>query len=227
VDAVSAGVNQATTTEPSPHSPPGRWFAEAGRFEKDQQTAQVAAQLRSISMKFAKWIVMGSGGVVLALLCVVLISPRTAHALVAALVQVTNTRSNPVPTQDVDIAARHPYTATCNIFGSGGAFVFCQPTPAPPTTGFETVIQSVNIQLNQDTGSVQPAITDLSFSTGGGFYTNYVPFVAQGPGNWVASQLTAIYVDPVSFNPLQCATLFNSGTATMNCTVTGYTVAVP
>jgi len=93
-------------------------------------------------MKFAKWIVMGSGGVVLALLCVVLISPKTAHALVAALVQVTNTRSNPVPTQDVDIAARHPFTASCNVFGNSGAFVVCQPTPAPPTSGYETVIQA-------------------------------------------------------------------------------------
>ena len=82
-------------------------------------------------MKFAKWIVMGSGGVVLALLCVILISPKAAHAMVAALVQVTNTRSNPVPTQDVDTAARHPFTAGCNVYGSSGAFVVCQPTPAP------------------------------------------------------------------------------------------------
>lgn len=178
-------------------------------------------------MKFAKWIVMGSGGVVLALLCVVLISPRTAHSLVAALVQVTNTRSNPVPTQDVDIAARRPFTATCSVLGSSGAFVVCQPTPAPPTSGYETVIQSVNIQLNQDAGTVQPAIMDLSFSTGGAEYVHYAPFIPTGTGNWVASELTAIYVDPSAFNPLQCATLFNNGTATMNCTVTGYTVAVP
>jgi hypothetical protein len=178
-------------------------------------------------MKFAKWIVMGSGGVILALLSVVLIAPRTVHAVAAALVQVTNTRSNPVPTQDVDIAARHPYTASCNIFGSSGAFVVCQPTPAPPTSGFETVIQSVNIQLNQDTGAVQPAITDLSYSTGGAGYVHYLPFIPTGTGNWVGSELTAIYVDPNSFNPLQCGTLFNNGSATMNCTVTGYTVAIP
>jgi hypothetical protein len=178
-------------------------------------------------MKFAKWIVMGSGGVVLALLCVVLISPKTAHALVAALVQVTNTRSNPVPTQDVDIAARHPFTASCNVFGNSGAFVVCQPTPAPPTSGYETVIQSVNIQLNQDTGTVQPVVTDLSYFTGGADYVHYLPFIPTGTGNWVGSELTAIYVDPNSFNPLQCATLFNNGSATMNCTVTGYTVAIP
>jgi hypothetical protein len=178
-------------------------------------------------MKFAKWIVMGSGGVLLALLCVILISPKTVHAVAAALVQVTNTRSNPVPTQDVDIAARHPYTATCNIYGNGGGFVVCQPTPAPPTTGFETVIQSVNIALNQDTGTVQPFVTDLSYSTAGGSYQFYVPMLAQGQGEWVGSQPSAIYLDPNTFNPLQCATLFNNGAATMTCTVTGYSVSVP
>ena len=178
-------------------------------------------------MKLTKWIVMGSGGVILTLLSVVLIAPRTVHAVAAALVQVTNTRSTPVPTQDVDIAARRPFTASCNVFGNGGGFVVCQPTPAPPTSGYELVIQSVNIQLNQDTGSVQPAITDLSYSTGGAEYVHYAPFISTGPGNWVASELTAIYVDPSPFNPLQCGTLFNNGTATMSCTVTGYTVAIP
>jgi hypothetical protein len=178
-------------------------------------------------MKFIKWIVMGSGGVTLFLLSAVLINPKTVHALAAALVQITNTRSNPVPTQDVDIAARHPYTATCNVFGSSGAFVVCQPTPAPPTSGFETVLQSVNISLNQDTGTVQPFVTELGYTTGGNSYQFFVPMLAQGQGEWVGTQPTAIYVDPSTYNPLQCATLFNSGTATMTCTVTGYTVALP
>jgi hypothetical protein len=180
-------------------------------------------------MKFTKWIVMGSGGVILVLLSVALIEPKTVHALAAALVQVTNTRSNPVPTQDVDIAARHPYTAKCLVYGSGGGFQTCQPTPAPPASGYETVIQSVNIQLNQDSGSVQPSLTEFDYSTGGVFYQFFVPFVAQGPYNWVATQPTAIYVDPSAFNPLQCSTLFNNGTAmaTMTCTVTGYTVSLP
>jgi hypothetical protein len=178
-------------------------------------------------MKFTKWIVMGSGGVIMVLLSVVLINPKTVHALAAALVQISNTRSNPVPTQDVDIAARHPYTATCNIYGNGGKFQVCYPTPALPTSGYETVIQSVNIALNQDSGNVQPYVTDLSFTTGGNTYQFYVPMLAQGQGEWVGTQPTAIYADPASY--LQCATLFNdsSSYATMFCTVTGYTVAIP
>lgn len=43
-----------------------------------------------------------------------LVTPRAAHALAAALVQVTNTPANPVPNQDVDAPARHAYAATCS-----------------------------------------------------------------------------------------------------------------
>src|SRR5271166_3899951 len=51
---------------------------------------------RRIEMKFVKMTLMGIGGVALAVL---LLTPKTAHALVAALVQVTNTTANPVPNQ--------------------------------------------------------------------------------------------------------------------------------
>jgi hypothetical protein len=179
-------------------------------------------------MKFAKWIVMGSGGVILAVASVILVSPKTAHALAAALVQITNTRSNPVPTQDVDIAARHPYTATCYVFGNPGAFITCQPVPAPPSSGYETVIQNVNVSLNQDTGSVQPVVTDFSYATAGNSFQLAVPIGAQGVGEWAGNMPTTAYVDPTgSYNPLQCASLFNNGTATMTCTISGYSVAIP
>jgi len=182
-------------------------------------------------MKFAKPVMLGIGGALLVVLMMPFVAPKTVHALAAALVQVTNTRSTPVPTQDVDIAARHPFTASCNVFGSSGtAFLICYPTPAPPTSGYETVIQSVNIALNQDTGNANPEAADLSYTTAGGTYQFFVPMLAQGvgPQEWVGSQPTAIYLDPEAFNPLQCATLFNSGaTATLNCTVSGYSVALP
>lgn len=178
-------------------------------------------------MKFTKWMAMGSGGVILILFSVILMNPKTVHALAAALVQITNTRSNPVPTQDVDIAARHPYTATCNVFGSGGRFQVCYPTPAPPSSGYETVIQSVNFALNQDTGTVQPFVTEFNYTSGGNPFQFFVPMLAQGQGEWVGTQPTAIYVDPSG--SMQCTTLFNdsSSSATLTCTVSGYTVAIP
>jgi hypothetical protein len=178
-------------------------------------------------MKFAKPALMVVGCVLLTGLTLTLFAPKTVHALAAALVQVANTRSNPVPNQDVDIAARHPYTATCYIYANGGAFATCQPTPAPPATGFETVIQNVNVSLNQDSGSVQPFVTELIYGTSGSSFQFFVPLVAQGQGEWVGNQPTAIYLDPSAYSPLQCASLYTNGYATLTCTVTGYTVSLP
>lgn len=66
-------------------------------------------------MKFAKSILMGTACVMLAGFVLALIAPKTAHALVATLVQVTNTPANPVNNQDVDSPGRSPYyqTVTC------------------------------------------------------------------------------------------------------------------
>jgi hypothetical protein len=183
-------------------------------------------------MKFPKPAWMTVGGVVLAALILPLFAPKAVHALAAALVQITNTRSNPVPNQDVDIAARHPYTATCYIYANGGAFASCQPTPAPPATGSETVIQNVNIALNQDSGTVQPFVTELAYVTAGNDFSFYVPLLTQtqgaNGGEWIGNQPSAIYLDPTgSYNPLQCASLWNGGHATLVCTVTGYTVSLP
>jgi hypothetical protein len=183
-------------------------------------------------MKFAKPALMVVGCVLLTGLTLTLFAPKTVHALAAALVQIANTRSNPVPNQDVDIAARHPYTATCYVYANGGAFATCQPMPAPPTTGYETVIQNVNISLNQDGGNVQPFVTELSYSTSGSSFQFFVPLLTQtqgtaAGGEWIGNQPSAIYLDPNASNPLQCASLWNNGYATLTCTVTGYTVSLP
>ncbi len=184
-------------------------------------------------MKFAKPALMVVGCVLLTGLTLTLFAPKTVHALAAALVQVTNTRSTPVPTQDVDIAARHPFTATCYIYANGGAFATCQPTPAPPYAGYETVIQNVNVSLNQDSGNVQPFLTELDYATAGANFQFFVPLLTQtqgtpAGGEWVGNQPSAIYLDPAgSNNPLQCASLWTNGYATFTCTVSGYTVSLP
>jgi hypothetical protein len=104
--------------------------------------------------------------------------------------------------------------------------------PAPPTTGYETVIQNVNISLNQDGGNVQPFVTELSYSTSGSSFQFFVPLLTQtqgtaAGGEWIGNQPSAIYLDPNASNPLQCASLWNNGYATLTCTVTGYTVSLP
>jgi hypothetical protein len=65
-------------------------------------------------MKFVKKVSMSAGFVVLAAGLVSLLAPKAAHALVAALVQVTNTPSNPVPTLDVNRAATQDMELNCS-----------------------------------------------------------------------------------------------------------------
>jgi hypothetical protein len=189
-------------------------------------------------LKFAKSILMGTGAVVLAGLILALLAPRAAHAIVATAVQVENTRSTPVPNQDVDIAARHPYTANCSVgiptqvIDTSTANLTCQPMPPPPTAGFETVIQSVNMYLFPT--STTPQQMFLSYFTANRQFGMFIPFIQQTPstdsnGSFVGSQLTAIYLDNSSTVPLTCQTVIPANTFnnSLQCTVTGYTVALP
>ncbi len=64
-------------------------------------------------MTYAKSIVMGTGGVVLAGLILTLLAPRAVHAVVATAVQVMNTSASPVPNKDVDEPARTAFTTSC------------------------------------------------------------------------------------------------------------------
>ena len=57
-------------------------------------------------MKPAKNFLMVAGAFALAVVLFVSLAPQAAHALVATLVQVTNTDTNPVPTRGVDNHAR-------------------------------------------------------------------------------------------------------------------------
>jgi len=172
--------------------------------------------------------VLSFGAAALVACLLTLAAPRAAHAVVATLVQVVNTRSTPVPNQDVDHPARHPFTSSCNVLAfAPQGFVVCYPTPAPPISGFETVVQSVNILVNRFSGGGSPSATTLNFFTGGGSYNQYLPFVPQGTGFWVAHQPATIYLDPGG--NLQCLAFISDATTNMmlNCTVTGYTVALP
>jgi len=123
-------------------------------------------------MKFTKWVVMGSGGVILALLSVVLISPKAVHALAAALVQVTNTTANPVPTA--------PAVPGTPFFGR----MFLSGTSAQsvgPGTGTLGVTQIVITSLDSTVDQVNIYAGALSAGTCGGSGSNveaaYNPFL--------------------------------------------------
>jgi len=162
-------------------------------------------------MKFVSRLFMGIGGLAAAAVALTILSPK-AHAVVATLVQVANTRSTPVPNQDVDSPGRHPYEQTCGFVASGCTF------PAVPANT-ELVIQTVSVFING--GS--PTFAQLGTAGGGNLVSLYIPLIAAGGGNYAAVQQITAYVDPGSAP--NCDGPTNS--STFVCTITGYTVSLP
>jgi hypothetical protein len=178
-------------------------------------------------MKFVQKLLMGIGGLAAAAALLTLVSPK-AHAIAATLVEVTNTRSAPVPNQDVDAPARHPFAATCSfvntIQGLSGCFL-----PAPPTNT-ELVIQTVYFFM--DTGSsTTPAplsVASLTLSTAGTGFVIQLPVVNAGGQLGTAIQSLTTYVDPGNdlFCSLHLGPMVPSSTE-VTCTITGYKVSLP
>jgi hypothetical protein len=162
-------------------------------------------------MKLTQRLLMGIGGLAAAAALLTTVSPK-AHALAATLVEVVNTRSTPVPNQDVDHPGRHPYQQTC-----GFTSFQCQMPVVPPNT--EVVIQSVSIYLNG--GS--PTFAQLATFGAGQAVSIYIPLAAVGGGVFTATQTVNLYEDPGT--GANCSGPINSGA--FACTITGYTVSLP
>jgi len=100
-------------------------------------------------MRFAKRILMAAGALALAGLLGVAIAPKSAHAVVASLVQVVNTAANPAITQDTSRQAAQVVSlycaespALCNQIPEGGGITG---TTYTVPAGFHLIITSVDI----------------------------------------------------------------------------------
>jgi hypothetical protein len=118
-------------------------------------------------MNFAKRILMVAGAGALAGILAIAIAPKTAHALVAALVQVSNTPSSAVPVTYAP-AASNVYFATCKGFFSGsfGSSCTMPPTPADRTL----VIEAASIISQTGVGS-DPSNAVIYTSGDGPFFS--------------------------------------------------------
>jgi hypothetical protein len=146
-------------------------------------------------MKFAKSILTGVGGLLLAGSILTLLAPKAAHALAAALVQVTNTAANPVPTIATDNPALHPFAVNATADN-----LFLNFAGAPATWVVETV--SVTC-ISQNGSTIAPSqLTDvrLFFTTGGSTvqYT-FAPTLIDSNTELIATQAIRAYVDPGTF----------------------------
>jgi hypothetical protein len=158
-----------------------------------------------------------------------LVTPRAAHAVAAALVQVTNTSANPVPNQDVDAPGRHLYQSTCvTTTGDSLGKQFVCTLPAVPANR-ELVIQTVSILAEAPN---PPAIGQLEITAGGVESVAAFPVVNSGLTEFgtaigTATQPLTLYADPGT-QPI-CSVLVASAPTipAMTCTVSGYTVSLP
>src|SRR5271170_3532503 len=106
---------------------------------------------RRRKMQIVRRLMVAVGALALAAMLLSLAPPKSAHALVAALVQVTNTTANPAVTLDADHATRVPYesTVTGTFLGSNcqGGVVGCKFTWAPVPTGYRLVIENISASM--------------------------------------------------------------------------------
>lgn len=96
---------------------------------------------------------LGAGGMILAALTLSILTPRAAHAVAAALVQVANTSANPIPNRDQDNPAQQPFQvlAQPDTRGSGGTRAE-QDFGVPG--GKRLVIEYVSAGIAAGTGSI-------------------------------------------------------------------------
>ncbi len=118
-------------------------------------------------MRFAKRMLMGVGAVALTAMLLNVAAPRAVHALVATLVQVTNTTANPVPVVDLSKSAAQnielvcintsPYP--CFLVPPTGTIDLTPPTAWTVPAGVNFVITDVEINTE-----VEPdGVTGTSF----------------------------------------------------------------
>jgi len=143
-------------------------------------------------MQILQRLLMGFGSILAAALLLALLAPKSAHALVAALVQVTNTTANPVPTVATDNPALQPLG---NFqFNLGGGPNFTLPVPAGKTLVLEEF--GVDCVFAGDPLVKTPVILRVQDSTIATVYY-FVPAVMGS--EFIVTQPVRIYADPGSY----------------------------
>lgn len=95
-------------------------------------------------MNVLRRIAMGTVGTVAVALMLTLAAPRAAHAVLSAFVTVTNTWSNPVPTQSVDNPALAP-SFSVSVVCSNAVDVSCQSSiPSIIPSGMTAVVKDIS-----------------------------------------------------------------------------------
>lgn len=146
-------------------------------------------------MKFAKWILMGTGSLVLAGLILTLLVPKAAHAVAATLVQVANTSSNPAMVSSINDPGRVPFFAEVTL--NSCTTSPCIHTFAPVPAGHRLVLQHVSGVVPFSFNALPTYMWVNVFSYGVGSVNFNVPIASSlGSGTTdVFDQPTLFYFD--------------------------------
>ena len=138
----------------------------------------------SSNLRFAKRFLIVAGAGALAGILAIAIAPKTAHGLVAALVQVSNTPAAPAITLDVSRLASQNVQLVCvgtqncsHILPDGSSPVPTYIVPAGSSLVITAVqintASSGSVQMNQASGSGESTRASWTFAAGGRFEFQY------------------------------------------------------
>jgi len=166
--------------------------------------------------------VLAVGGVVLAAALITVMNPRTVHAVAAALVQVTNTASNPVVTQNTNQQATQLLQMGCNITTTpderGNGSAICGTVPSNQSF----VVTAVDIALKDDYDFCVTGNTyDESLQIGG---TNSIVYTwtLSFNGQTYSPTTHFIYPSGIAFPPDSVVEAAESGGCPAIFRLTGY-----
>jgi hypothetical protein len=170
-------------------------------------------------MKLARRILMALGSIALAFV-LVMSSPKAAHAVVAALVEVVNTAANPVIVSNINDPGRVPYLS--ELFGTTRAncsFGECLLNFPVVPSGHRLVVEHVSMILQANTGAVPAQV----FITNSATYMQFFATVQDKSNTIVLDQPVLFYFD--AGDEPQVGTSASVDTATafpVNVTLAGY-----
>jgi hypothetical protein len=157
------------------------------------------------------------GGVFLAALLITALAPKAARGVAAALVQVTNTSTNPVPTVSAD--ANFPYEAFLCI-GNCGTAPTSFSVPSTTATGVSVkrlVIEDLNTFCSAGSEILQLEVPAPADTNQPGVPIAYLFLETDAAfGGSIGHAIVRIYADPLA------TVSFNGSSGTCSANVTGY-----
>jgi hypothetical protein len=187
-------------------------------------------------MRVSKRAMITAGSFLLAGALGSVLFPHAAHGIVAALVQVTNTSANPVPTQAVDNPAREAVFLVSQENIPDGQFSVVTGTfnnvsgPYTVPAGQRLVVDSISGYYELPTGQ-QPTFPGFVVSVNGlSTYVLQVPVLVQSAGGrdryQFATQLTT-YADPgTAITPVCNRYPYSAGEANCYAALSGHLVNI-